>query len=178
MGDNHELGLIQVYTGNGKGKSTAAFGLALRALGNGFKVYLVQFMKTGTNYGEISALLKFQPQIIIESYGRPGFIFKTGITDEDYNLAQAGFKTVQRIIAARETDLLILDEINTAVHYKLLNLQEVLSTLQRKPNNLEIVLTGRYAPPEIVEIADLVTEMREIKHPFNKGIGARKGIEY
>lgn len=178
MAGKLEQGVIQVYTGNGKGKSTASFGLAVRAVGGGLKVMIIQFLKTGIDYGEIEALKHFEPELQVKSFGRKGFISRTGIVEEDYKLAGEAFNLAKNIAEQGEIDLLILDEINTALHFKLLDLEQVIEFLKNKPHNLEIVLTGRYAPEKIIEVADLVTEMREIKHPYARGIMARKGIEY
>ncbi|WP_227766124.1 cob(I)yrinic acid a,c-diamide adenosyltransferase [Zhaonella formicivorans] len=178
MGGKLEKGLVQVYTGNGKGKSTASFGLAVRAVGGGLKVYIIQFLKTGIDYGEIVALSRFEPELCIKSFGRKGFIRGTGPTDQDFQLAEEAFALARQVAREGKVDLLILDEINTALYFKLLKLEEVLDFLAHKPEDLEVVLTGRYAPQEIIEAADLVTEMRMIKHPYEKGIAARKGIEF
>ncbi|MDS1030665.1 cob(I)yrinic acid a,c-diamide adenosyltransferase [Bacillota bacterium LX-D] len=178
MSEKLEKGLIQVYTGNGKGKSTAAFGLALRALGCGLDVVIIQFMKTGIDYGEIKALDIFKPKLTLLSFGRPGFISRTGATEQDIELAQQAMEKTTNIIQNRPVDLLILDEINNALYYQLLETKNVLNFLEQKPERTEIVLTGRHAPEEIIVKADLVTEMLEIKHPYKKGIRARKGIEY
>lgn len=178
MAGKLERGLIQVYTGNGKGKSTASFGLAIRAVGRGLQVRIIQFLKTGIDYGEIETFKRLEPELKVISFGRKGFISRTGVTEHDYQLCREAFDLAKKIVEEGETDLLILDEINTALYFKLLDLEEVLSFLKNKPYNLELVLTGRYAIQEIIDMADLVTEMKEIKHPFAKGIKARKGIEY
>lgn len=173
-----EKGLIQVYTGNGKGKSTAGFGLALRAAGHGLKVQIVQFMKTGKDYGEINSLAKLAPEVRVRSFGRPGFITKTGKKPEDYTLAREALHFAREAMLSGSVDVLILDEINNALYFELLKVDEVLDLLRQKPEQVEIVLTGRNAPSEIVEMAHLVTEMVEVKHPYQLGIASRKGIEY
>ena len=178
MGDRLQIGLIQVYTGNGKGKSTAAFGQAIRAVGAGLKVAIIQFLKFSKGYSEHNALSLFKPNVSIESFGRQGFIDKSGPLEEDYKLAQEAFQNAIKKASDKEVDLLILDELNIALYYNLIDINSVLSFLKNKPRDLEIIITGRYASPEIIKIADLVTEMKEIKHPYEKGLMARKGIEY
>ena len=172
-----EKGLIQVYTGNGKGKTSAAFGLALRAIGNGFKVFVIQFIKGGFDYGELHAT-KFLPNLELRAFGRGKFISKTPPDKEDVKLAREGFELAKNVIEGGNFDIVILDEINVAMHLKLLGVNNVLDLIRNKPKHVELVLTGRNAPSEIVEIADLVTEMREVKHPYALGVQPRKGIEY
>jgi cob(I)alamin adenosyltransferase len=168
-------GFIHLYTGNGKGKTTAALGLALRAAGAGKTVFIAQFVK-GMHYSEIDAL-KSLPAIELKQFGLDCFIVnKPAQTDID--AARRGLEEVTVIIAGGKYDMVILDEVCIALYYHLFNNDEVLSLLKSKPEQMEIVLTGRYAPPELYEIADLVTEMNEIKHYYNNGIEARKGIEF
>ncbi len=169
-------GYIQVYTGNGKGKTTAAFGLALRAIGAGKKVFFAQFVK-GKTYSEIEAVQKFLPQIVVKQYGLRCFIYEEP-TQKDIDVAQTGLKEVAEIIQFQKYDLVVLDEANIALFYKLFSVETLIEILQSKPQETEIIITGRYAPQEIIEIADLVTEMKEIKHYYSDGIEARKGIEY
>ena len=168
-------GYIHVYTGNGKGKTTAALGLALRATGAGLKVYIGQFMKK-RNYSELKSLEKFSESITIEQFGRQRFIGQK-VTEEDKLLAQEGFEKVKKVIDDGKYNLIILDEINVALSYGLLKEDEVIEIIKCRPKAQEIVLTGRNAPNKIVELADLVTEMKEIKHYFKHGVKARKGIE-
>lgn len=177
MGTRLEQGLIQVYTGNGKGKSTAAFGLALRALGQGLKVLIIQFMKTG-DYGEITSLKRFEPEIELYSFGRKGFIRAGYAKEEDIDLAVEALELAATKMATGMYDLIILDEINNALWFKLLSEEQVLEFLENKPNHVELCITGRNAPESIMEKAHLVTEMKEIKHPYQLGIGSRKGIEF
>lgn len=172
-----EKGLIQVYTGNGKGKTSAAFGLALRAIGNGFKVFVIQFIKGGFDYGELHAI-KSLPNLELRAFGRGKFISQTPPDKEDVKLAREGFELAKKVIEDGDFDIVILDEINVAMHLKLIKVSEVLDLIRNKPKHVELVLTGRNAPSEIVEIADLVTEMKEIKHPYASGAQPRKGIEY
>ncbi|MCD6319891.1 MAG: cob(I)yrinic acid a,c-diamide adenosyltransferase [Candidatus Desulfofervidaceae bacterium] len=168
-------GYIQIYTGNGKGKTTAALGLALRAAGAGLKVFIGQFLKTKT-CSEHKALERFKDLITVITFGRPGFV--TVPTEEDKLLAEEGWKTCAQAIHSGQYSLVIMDEINVAIHKGLLDLQEVLEVIKARPKDLEVILTGRYAPSELVEIADLVTEMKEKKHYYERGIKAREGFEY
>ncbi len=171
-----ERGLVQVYTGDGKGKTTAALGLALRACGCGLKVFLAQFAK-GRPSGELYALQRLADLVTVRQYGRESFL--VGEPDsEDLRLARAGWQEVRRVAARGEQDLLILDEIGIALHYGLVSTAEVLDLLAAKPATLELVLTGRKMPEEILERADLVTEMRQVKHYHERGVQARRGIEY
>jgi len=167
--------MIQVYTGKGKGKTTAALGLALRAVGAGKRVYIGQFIK-GRDYSELKALKKFK-NIKVEQFGSGCFIIKKPKL-KDILLAKNGLKRVEEIIKSKIYSVVILDEINIALALGLLNLDEVISLIKKTPRNLELVLTGRYAHPEILKIADLVSEIKEVKHYFNKGIKARRGIEF
>ena len=170
-------GLVQVYTGDGKGKTTAALGLALRAAGHGLKVVIVQFMKM-PRYGEHRALQYLLPQITVKAFGRPGFIHRSGVQPEDLDQAHNALSFAREIMLKGEVDILILDEINNALYFGLLKEEEVLNFLKERPPQVEVVLTGRNAPSSIIAVADLVTEMRSIKHPYEKGIAARQGIEF
>jgi cob(I)alamin adenosyltransferase len=167
--------MIQVYTGYGKGKTTAALGLAIRAAGAGLKVYIGQFIK-GKNYSELNALKEIK-NIKIEQFGRGCFI-KNVPQQKDIKLAKNGLEKIKKIVSQRLYDVVILDEINVALYSKLLELKEVVSLLRKTPKKVELILTGRNAHPAIFEIADLISEIKEIKHYFKKGIKARKGIEY
>ncbi len=166
---------IQVYTGNGKGKTTAALGLALRACGAGKKVFIGQFIK-GKHYSELDSIKNHLKDIQIKQYGLDCFIVNEP-EEKDFMAAQNGFKEMSEIIKSGDYDLVIMDELNIALYYKLIDLEAVLDILRSKPEHVEIVITGRYAPNEIIEIADLVTEMKEVKHYFTKGVDARLGIE-
>jgi len=170
-------GLVQVYTGNGKGKTTAAMGLALRAVGSGMKVCMIQFMKGRVNYGELEAA-KHLPGFDIVQFGRPEFVDKNNPLPIDIEEAKKGLKYAEDIIEKGNYDIVILDEVNVAVDFNLLSKEDVLKVIEKKGENTELILTGRYAPKEFIERADLVTEMKEIKHPYQKGIQARKGIEF
>jgi cob(I)alamin adenosyltransferase len=170
-------GFIQVYTGNGKGKTTAALGLALRAAGHGQRVYIGQFLK-GQMYGELVSVKKLAPHIVIEQFGRKGFIHVTGNPDdEDIERAKRGLKRCLKAMLSKKFRIVILDEINVAVDLKVITEQEVHDFLDQKPEEVEVVLTGRYSPPSFIKRADLVTEMKEKKHYYRRGIMARKGIE-
>lgn len=168
-------GYIQVYTGNGKGKTTAALGLALRAVGSGKKVFIGQFIK-GKHYSELNSIKNNLYDIQLKQYGLDCFIVNEP-EEKDIIAAQNGLKELSEIINSGNYDLVIMDELNIALYYKLIDLDIVLDILKNKPEHVEIVITGRYAPESIIEIADLVTEMREVKHYFTKGIDARLGIE-
>ncbi len=169
-------GLIQVYTGNGKGKTTASLGLALRACGHGYKVGMIQFMKKDESYGEVQAA-KFLPGFSLFQFGRNVFV-KRNPDKIDIELAKEGLMFAREVMQKKEYDILILDEINVALDYGLLDEGEVLEFLDEKPSEVELILTGRYAKDSIIKRADLVTEMKEIKHPYEKGITAREGIEF
>ena len=166
--------MIQVYTGNGKGKTTAAFGLALRAAGAGLKVYIGQFIKKG-DYCEVKAL-KMIRNIKAEQYGRGCFIRKTPL-QKDIDLALKGFNKLKNIIRSKAYDVVILDEVNIAINLGLLKAEDVVSLIKSAPRKMELILTGRYAHPKIIAAADLVSEVKEIKHYYRKGIKSRIGIE-
>ena len=169
-----EDGYIQIYTGNGKGKTTAALGISLRAVCAGNKVFIGQFMK-GQDYSELKAC-KYLPSLIIEQFGNVNFISGKP-SEEDISNAGKGLLRMKEVLKSGKYDMVIFDEINTALFFKLLTAEEVLSALDLKPYKTEVILTGRYAPQEIIDRADLVTEMREVKHYYNEGVGARTGIE-
>jgi len=172
-----ERGLIQVYTGNGKGKTSAAFGLALRAVGRGMRVFMIQFIKGGFDYGELYVVDKL-PNLTLKAFGRGKFVTEKPAGKEDVALAGQALALAEETIKGGRYDVVILDEVNVALSLKLISLEKVLRLIKEKPKHVELVLTGRDAPEEIIEAADLVTEMREIKHPYKKGLPARKGIEY
>lgn len=173
------LGLVQVYTGNGKGKTTAALGLAVRASGHGYRVCFLQFMKGNRKCGEhllVQKAAQDTPLFDIVCPNERSYFRQS--PEERLAWAKDTFDMAQQLASKGEYDLIILDEIITAVSRGLLTLQQVLTLIKEKPPTLELVLTGRSAPKEIIEVADLVTEMAAVKHPFKKGIKARKGIEY
>ena len=168
-------GYVQVYTGDGKGKTTAALGLSIRAAGAGLKVFIAQFIKMG-DYSEIKALKRFSDLITIEQFGLGRFIKGTP-SPADIEAAKRGLERVKSILSSREYNVVILEEANVAVKCKLFSVQDLLDIIAAKPKDVELVITGRGADPKIIEKADLVTEMREIKHYFQKGVQARVGIE-
>jgi cob(I)alamin adenosyltransferase len=168
-------GYVHVYTGNGKGKTTAALGLALRAAGAGLRVYIAQFVK-GMKYSEINTLEKLQELITVKQYGRSCFINRIP-EKEDIRAAQEGLREVRQIMCSGKYQMIILDEANIATHYNLFSVDELLDFIRAKPKGVELVITGRAAEPQIIEEADLVTEMKEIKHYYQKGVEARDGIE-
>lgn len=169
-------GFIHVYTGNGKGKTTAAIGLSIRAAGAGKKIFFVQFVK-GLPYSEISIIQETIPSITLKQYGLECFIEKKPTT-EDIEIAQKGLQDVKKAIQSNVYDVIVLDEANIALFYNLFSIHDFIEAIQLKAKETEIIITGRYAPKEIIAIADLVTEMKEIKHYYNLGIKARKGIEF
>ncbi|MBS7247735.1 MAG: methylmalonyl Co-A mutase-associated GTPase MeaB [Candidatus Jordarchaeales archaeon] len=171
-----ERGLVQVYTGNGKGKTSAAFGLALRAIGRGLRVCVIQFIKGGFDYGELYSSV-YLPNLHLEAYGRGRFVSNPP-SEEDYVEAEKALRKARDAVMSGDYDVVILDEVNTALNLKLIRLEDVIRLLAEKAENVEVVLTGRDAPKEVIEAADLVTEMREVKHPYRRGVQARIGIEY
>jgi cob(I)alamin adenosyltransferase len=170
-------GLVQVYTGNGKGKTTAALGLALRAVGHGLKVLMIQFMKGNVQDGELESAKKLAPYLTIKQVGRETFISKSNPDPKDLQLAQEGFGMARKAIENREYNIVILDEINLAVDYGLIPIAEILHLIDSKPEEIELILTGRNVRREILEKADLVTDMVDRKHYYDKGVPAREGIE-
>ncbi|MEE9616636.1 MAG: cob(I)yrinic acid a,c-diamide adenosyltransferase [Anaerolineae bacterium] len=170
-----QKGYTQVYTGNGKGKTTAALGLALRASGHGMHTYVGQFMK-GQPYGELDAL-RDHPHITIEQYGDVRCIRREEVTPEHVAQAQRGLERAREAMLSGQYDIVVLDEINVTIWFGLLTVEEVLAFLDKQPEHVEVILTGRRAHPELVERADLVTEMREVKHYYQQGVLAREGVE-
>jgi len=173
-------GLVHVITGDGKGKTTSALGLGLRAIGHGFKVYMIQFMKgklSNEQYGEVNAVKKIRDFKIVQ-FGRRKFVDKRKPARIDVNFAHRGLEHAKKIIGEGKYDFVILDEINVAMDFGLLKLSDVLQLIKDKPKHVELVLTGRYAPKELLDVADYFTEVKEVKHPYQKGVTARKGVEY
>ncbi len=168
-------GYVQVYTGDGKGKTTAALGLSLRAAGAGLRVYIAQFIKMG-DYSEIKALKRFEDLITIEQFGKGRFI-KGKPCPEDITEANKGLDKVRTIMQSGSYDVIVLEEANPAVHVDLFPVRELIELIDKKPDNLELVITGRNADPLLIEKADLVTEMKPIKHYYDQGVQARIGIE-
>ena len=178
-----ERGLILVNTGNGKGKTTAALGVALRAVGQGLKVLILQFIKSGNGYGELAGLARLGEQVEIRSMGK-GFIYYKRDEVGESELArhkaaaQEAWHTLVEEVNSDRWDLIIMDEINNAINYELIDVNSVVDMLKHKPERLHVILTGRYAKPEIIDVADTVTEMKIVKHAYEKGIKAAKGIEF
>jgi cob(I)alamin adenosyltransferase len=172
-----ERGLLIVHTGKGKGKSTAAFGMVFRALGHGFKTGIVQFVKGAWATGERDVLAKFPELVTIKAMGE-GFTWDTQDRQRDLAAARAAWDEAKRMIADPAYRMVLLDELNIVLRYDYLPLDEVLDVLRNKPRDLHIIVTGRNAKEELIEIADLVTEMTEIKHPFRSGVKAQAGIEF
>jgi cob(I)alamin adenosyltransferase len=170
-------GLVMVITGNGKGKTTAAFGQALRAIGQGYKVFVLQFMK-GRKYGEFITAKRYLPHLTIRMSGLDSFVMRDNPAAIDVELAHKGLDTAQKAINSGEYDMVILDEVNVALDFKLIDLQKVIKLIKNKPAELDLILTGRYAPPEIIKLADTVSEVQEVKHHYKSGIKDRAGIEY
>ena len=175
-----ENGLVIVYTGGGKGKTTAALGMALRAVGYEHKVCMIQFIKGSWHYGEMDSSQSLTPEfeLIPAGKGFVGIIDDTSPKEEHEKYAEEAIKICQEKILSEKYDLIILDEINYAVNLGLINLKSVTELIKSKPQKLDLVLTGNHAKQEIIELADLVTEMKEIKHPFQSGIKAKKGIDF
>jgi len=171
-------GLIHVYTGNGKGKTTAALGLALRSIGHGYKVFMLQFMKGSKNYGEIIAAEKYLPNLTIVQSGLQTFVSKENPTKADIDMALDGLKLAKKVISENNYDMVILDEINVAIGFNLIPLEDVMELIKCKPPRMELVLTGRYAPMEIMDLGDIVSDVTLIKHPYYQGVEEREGIEY
>lgn len=170
-------GLLIVNTGDGKGKTTAALGLAMRAAGHGLKVCFIQFIKGSWKYGELEAVKKFSDTIDFYVMGK-GFTWKSEDLEKDRAAAHDGWGFAQAAMAGGQYQLLVLDEFTYLLMYNMIDLQPVLETLTARPTNLHVVITGRGAPPALIEAADLVTEMQPVKHPLQQGIKAQKGIEF
>jgi cob(I)alamin adenosyltransferase len=168
-------GYVHVYTGNGKGKTTAALGLAIRAAGAGMRVYIAQFVK-GMHYSELDALERYADRITLKQYGRDCFIEKEP-DPADVAAARKGLEEVKSVLASGDYQMIVLDEANIATRYNLFSVDELIDLIRSKPESVELVVTGRNADSKVVAMADLVTEMKEIKHYYNRGVQARPGIE-
>jgi cob(I)alamin adenosyltransferase len=170
-------GFVQIYTGNGKGKSTAAIGQAVRAAGFGLKTYIAQFMKEFP-YNELISLKQLSEWITVEQFGGDEFVYKKTLPDEiELAKARKGLDSAKVKTLSGEFDLIILDEAIVAIYFKLIETKDLIKLIEGKPKNVELILTGRYCPNELIELADLVTEMKEIKHYYQKGVTSRRGIE-
>ena len=172
-----EKGMVQVYTGAGKGKTTAALGMCMRAAGHGMRCKVYQFMKGRIDYGELMAVKRFDGLIELIQGGRDCFVSKDCPADEDVKMAKETLVKAREAVLSGDIDILVLDEANVALDFGLIKIEDLLDIIEKKPENMELVLTGRNAAPEIIDRADLVTEMREVKHYWNKGVASRKGIE-
>jgi len=170
-------GLVEVFTGNGKGKTSAALGVVLRALGHGFRVCIIQFMKGNYPYGEQKTLASL-PGVKLMIFGRVSFVDPNNVEDEDRQEGRKAFEAAREAVFSGDYDLIVLDEINVASAWGLVDIEEVLKLVGDKPEEVELILTGRYADRRLVRVADLVTEMVDIKHPFDEGIEARAGLDY
>ena len=172
-----ENGLVQVYTGDGKGKTTAALGLAMRAVGKGLSVFMVQFLK-GRPYGEIESAKLLSPRFKVVQSGQDTFVKRGELSEEDLRLARRGLELAREATSSGEYDIVILDEVNVAVELGVLSVDDVLPLIEDRPEGVELVLTGQDAPEEFLKRADLVTEMKKIKHYYDEGVVMREGIEY
>ncbi len=170
-------GFVHLYTGNGKGKTSAAIGLVIRAAGRGLKSYIIQFIKGGFDYGELY-IVDMIPNVTLKAFGRGKFITAIPPDNQDVQLAQEALMLAAKIVKQGEHDIVVLDEVNVAIESGLIDIKDVLGIIKEKPKNVELVLTGRYAKKQLVDAADYVTEMIEVKHPFKKNEPARMGIEY
>jgi len=170
-------GLVIVITGNGKGKTTSAFGQALRAVGQGYKIFIMQFMK-GRDYGEFLAAEKYLPRLTVRRSGLDSFVMRDKPAPVDIELARQGFELAKKAIASGKYNMVILDEVNVAIDFNLIPLEEMIRLIKNKPPGLDLILTGRYAAKEIIKLADTVSEVKEIKHHYAAGIKDRAGIEY
>jgi len=174
---SHTKGLVEIFTGSGKGKTSAALGVVLRALGHGLRVHIVFFMKGGYPYSERNTLDQL-PNVSFRSFGHEHFVDPHNVKEEEKEQAREALQAAREAIASGGFDLVVLDEVNIAVAWNLLEVEDVLKLIDEKPQNVELILTGRHADQRLIERADLVTEMVEIKHPFEKGIKARRGFDY
>jgi cob(I)alamin adenosyltransferase len=170
-------GLVEIFTGDGKGKTSAALGVVLRALGHGFRVHIVYFMKGEYPYGEQQVLSRL-PNVSFSRFGHEHFVDPAKIKPEEREQAEKALEKAREVMLSGQYDLVVLDEVNIAVAWGLVGLEQVLELLREKPERVELILTGRHAPPELIQRADLVTEMVEIKHPYHQGVLSRRGIDY
>jgi len=170
-------GLVEVFTGDGRGKTSAALGVVLRALGHDFRVCIIHFMKGNYPYGEQKTLARL-PNVTLAVFGRPSFVDPHNVEEEDRKEARRALNAAREAMLSGKYDLVVLDEVNIASAWGLVGLDEVIKLIEDKPENVELILTGRYADEKLIELADLVTEMVAIKHPFGEGIEARPGLDY
>ncbi|MFX1486811.1 MAG: cob(I)yrinic acid a,c-diamide adenosyltransferase [Promethearchaeota archaeon] len=170
-------GFVHVYTGDGKGKTTTAFGLAMRAIGHGYSVNIIQYLKGEYEYGEVKAS-KYLPNLEVKRFGTLDFVNPEEKSDTDVEQARKAFDYSREVVMSEKWDIVILDEINVALDFGLFKIEEVLDLIEKKPKKVELILTGRYAPSQIVRAGDIVTYMRQVKHVFSRGIGPREGVDY
>lgn len=170
-------GFVHVYTGDGKGKTTTAFGLAMRAIGHGYSVNIIQYLKGEYDYGEVKAS-KNLPNLQVKRFGTLDFVNPEEKSEKDIEQARKAFDYSRKIVTSGKWDVVILDEINVALDFGLFQIEEVLDLIEKKPKNVELILTGRYAPHQIIKAADIVTYMRQVKHVFNQGVAPREGVDY
>ena len=178
MSQQLDQGLVSVFTGDGKGKTTAAIGAVVRAAGQGLRIFIVYFMKGGEYIHGENSILSQLPNITLASFGQQQWVDKDNIRPEDKEQARLALDAAGEAINSGDYDLVVLDEVNVALKYGLIQLYDVISIIKAKPKKVELILTGRYADPKLVKMADLVTEMLMIKHPFTRGIKAQRGIDY
>lgn len=170
-------GLVQIFTGDGKGKTSAALGVAIRALGHGLRVHITSFMKGDYPYGE-QQVLALLPDITLARFGNQDFVDPANVKPEEKEQAERALEDARRAVLSGDYDLVVLDEVNIAAAWNLVDVRDVVELIKQKPDNVELILTGRYADERLIEMADLVTEMREIKHPYKRGVPGRAGIDY
>jgi cob(I)alamin adenosyltransferase len=170
-------GLVEVFTGGGKGKTSAALGVVLRASGQGLRSHVIYFMKGDYPYGERKNL-PLLPDVTFQSFGHEHFIDPDNVKQEEREQARQALEAARQATTSGNYDLVVLDEVNVAVAFKLVEVEDVLQLIEEKPENVELILTGRHAHPRLIEVADLVTDMAEVKHPFRQGVKARRGIDY
>ena len=170
-------GLVQIFTGDGKGKTSAALGIALRASGHGLRVYMVYFMKGDFPYGEQKVLSEL-PNVAFARFGYKTFVDPSNVKQEEKEEAQKALEAARKAMLSLEYDIIVLDEVNVAVAWNLVGIDQVIKLIGDKPEKVELILTGRYADPKLIELADLVADMVKVKHPYDKGILSRKGIDY
>jgi cob(I)alamin adenosyltransferase len=177
LGKTSTRGMVEIFTGDGKGKTSAALGVTLRALGHGLRVHIVFFMKGDFPYGE-QKILSELPNVTFDRFGFQDFVDPTNVKPEEKEEARKALEAARKAVLSLKYDVVILDEVNVAVAWKLIDLADVIKLIHDKPEKVELILTGRYADPKLVKLADLVTDMVKVKHPFDKGILSRKGIDY
>jgi cob(I)alamin adenosyltransferase len=170
-------GFVEIFTGNGRGKSSAALGVVLRALGHGLRAHIIYFMKGNYPYGE-QKIISQLPNVTFAAFGQEDFVDPANVKPEEREQARQALKEARRAVLSNEYDLVVLDEVNVAVAWKLVDLEEVIELIKEKPQKVELILTGRYADGKLIQLADLVTEMVEVKHPYQKGITSRRGFDY